>query len=180
MGEEPAEASWPTEAHIRFATEALARFSDWIRFADAKAGAVILVLGLALSDLLNRAGTFSAAGHSASKWGEVATIAFWIGGGLAVATTASVIATLFPKTTPGEESLAYFGDVAKAESAGEYRRILHALSEDQLADHVAAQAWDLSRLAKAKFVRIRYAYAFAFCFLVVWAVGRLTLAWSTP
>jgi hypothetical protein len=180
MAQESTDASWPTEAHVKFATEALHRFSDWVRFADAKAGAVIVVLGLALSDLLKRAGTFSEAGHSASRWGEVATIAFWVGGSLAVATTVAVIATLLPKANPGEESLAYFGDVAKAESAAEYRRTLHALSEDELADHIAAQAWDLARIAKIKFVRIRYAYAFALGFLVVWAVSRVALAWSTP
>lgn len=180
MADEPSNGSWPSEAHVKFATEALDRFSDWIRFADAKAGAVVVVLGLALSDLVKRAGAFADAGHGASKWGEVATVAFWVAGGLAVATTLLVIMTLFPKATPGEESLAYFGDVAKADSAAAYRETLHALSENQLADHIAAQAWDLSRIAKTKFVRIRYAYGFALGCLVVWALARVALAWSTP
>lgn len=180
MAQKSPDGSWPTEGHVKFVTEALDRFSDWVRFADAKAGAVIVVLGLALSDLLKRAGAFAEAGHGASNWGEVATITFWIAGALAVATTVAVIATLFPKATPGEESLAYFGDVATAESAAAYRQTLHALSANQLGDHIAAQAWDLSRIAKAKFVRIRYAYAFALGFLVAWAVARLALAWSTP
>lgn len=180
MAQEPPDGSWPTEAHVKFATEALERFSDWIRFADAKAGVVLVVLGLALSDLLKRAGAFVDAGLAASAWGEVATVAFWVAGGLAVATTVLVIMTLFPKAAPSEESLAYFGDVAKAGSAAAYRQTLHALSEGQLADHIAAQAWDLSRIAKVKFARIRYAYGFALGFLVAWAVARLALAWSTP
>lgn len=85
MAQEPPDGSWPTEAHVKFATEALERFSDWIRFADAKAGVVLVVLGLALSDLLKRAGAFVDAGLAASAWGEVATVAFWVAGGLAVA-----------------------------------------------------------------------------------------------
>lgn len=180
MAQEPPDGGWPTDAHVKFATAALDRFSDWIRFADAKAGAVIVVLGLALSDLLKRAGAFADAGHAESAWGEVATVAFWVAGALAVATTVLVILTLFPKATPGEESLAYFGDVAKAGTAAAYRQTLHALTEHQLADHIAAQAWDLSRIAKAKFVRLRYAYALALGFLVAWAVARLAMAWSLP
>lgn len=97
MAQEPPDGSWPTEAHVKFATEALERFSDWIRFADAKAGVVLVVLGLALSDLLKRAGAFVDAGLAASAWGEVATVAFWVAGGLAVATTVLVIMTLFPR-----------------------------------------------------------------------------------
>src|SRR5690554_5432834 len=122
MSEEREREGWPTEAHIKFAVDSLDRFSDWARFADAKAGAVIVVLGLALSDLLQRAGPLSAAGLSGSRWGVVATVGFWVACVLATATTISVIAALFPKATPGEESLAYFGDVARAPTATDFRR----------------------------------------------------------
>ena len=179
MGSEPTDRAWPGDAHVKFATEALDRFSDWVRFADAKAGAVMVVLGLGLADVVKRAAAFSRAGHAPSLWGEVATVAFWVSCGLAVATTTAVVKTLFPRVSPGEESLAYFGDVAKADSPAAYRHLLHTLSEDELADHIAAQAWDLSRIARDKFVRIRVAYAFAFGFLVAWVVARLALAWSS-
>lgn len=178
MPDDGADEGWPTEAHIKFTTDALDRFSGWIRFADAKAGAVIVVLGLALADLLQRAGSLSEAGNSGSAWGDIAAVAFWIAGGLAALTTAAVVATLFPKAAAGDESLAFFGDVANARSAGEYRQSLHALSENNLADHIAAQTWALSRIAKAKFARIRFAYGFALAFLAAWAVARVAFAWS--
>lgn len=175
---EPPEQDWPT-GHVEFVAKSLDRFSDWIRFADAKAGAVLVVIGVALADLLERAGALTSAANFISRWGIVATIAFWAGAGLAVATTVSVIAALFPSVKPGEASMAYFGHAAKAETATAYRQTVRGLSESQLADLVAAQAWDLARIARAKFARIRLAYFFALGYLVTWAVARLALAWSS-
>ncbi|MGH8925553.1 MAG: Pycsar system effector family protein [Acidimicrobiia bacterium] len=175
---EPSDQGWPT-GHVDFVATSLDRFSDWIRFADAKAGAVLVVIGVALADLLERAGALTSAATATSRWGAVATIAFWAGGGLAVATTVSVMAALFPSVKPGEASEAHFGHVAEAESPTAYRQTLRGLSESQLADHVAAQAWDLARIATAKFARIRLAYLFALGYLITWAVARLALAWSS-
>lgn len=49
----------------------------------------------------------------------------------ATCTVIRVVSALFPKTIPGEESLAYFGEVAKAKSAAEYRKRIRALLKDE-------------------------------------------------
>lgn len=178
MDDQETDQSAPSSAHVEFANLALDRFSDWVRFADAKAGAVMVVLGVALSDLLARAGSLADAWQAKSLLGWIATVAFWLACALAALTLSCVVSALFPRVTPREESLAYFGDVAKYEDAGKYRKALLDLPPDRLVDHIFTQAFDLARIARTKFERLRFAYRFVFIFLALWGIARLALAWG--
>lgn len=166
----------PSRVHVEFAKAALDRFSDWVRFADTKAGAVMVVLGIALSDLLTRAGSLTSVGQARSGWAYATLIAFWIAIGAVVATVTCVVKVLFPKVSPSEESLAFFGDVAKHKTASKYREALLSLPEEKLADHLMSQAFDLVSIAQEKFRWTRWAYVSVFAFLVAWALARLALA----
>lgn len=53
------------------------RFGGWVQYGDTKAGAVLVVFGLGLADLLGVAHDLINAHRLQSDWGWVATGAFW-------------------------------------------------------------------------------------------------------
>jgi len=80
MTDAHAEPDGPPEesAHAEFVRETLENLSAWVRFADAKAGAV-LVLGLLLADALANAGDLHRAYSNGNGLGVAATVLLWIG-----------------------------------------------------------------------------------------------------
>jgi len=168
--------SWPI-AHVEFASQSLDRASRWVQFADAKVGAMLVILGIAFGDLASHARLLYKAPDSvAAPWGEFAAASLFVALATAALTVWFCARALTPKLIPGEESIAYFGDVAQAKSAEEFRTQLRGLSDQQLTDHLAAQVWDVSRIAKWKFARVRLAFFFVLLFLAAWALGRVILA----
>ena len=150
------------------------RFSSWIQFADAKAGAVLALLALGFADLLENAGRLSTSLGDPSLIGRIAGACFWLAAVSSGVTVVLVSRALFPQLKAEQESLFYFAHVARRESPAALARDLQAL--DSLEDHLVSQVWRLAQVATTKFERTRLAYFGALGFLFFWAASRLALS----
>jgi hypothetical protein len=162
---------------LDFLYRAVDSFAQWVQFADAKAGGVILVLSIGALDVFNKSRTFIEAHNDVHPgWGWASLVAF-IGAIVAMAVTiGSVGRTLFPKHRPSKPS-DYFFSVAGSYPDGEsYAAAARGKHEDDLIEHVAIQAWNLGRIAHDKYGHLRRAYVGAFFFLVAWGLARVTLS----
>lgn len=159
------------EESYQFLSDSLSRVSEWVRFADAKAGGVLAILALLLADALDKAGTLWRAYNLDHLLGDVSTIAFWLALGAAVCTVALVSRALFPRIKSTTSSKAFFGDVARHENYEEYSA---AVAEANAQEEIAKQVWEVSRIAAAKFTTLRYAYATAVTFLVLYVISRMS------
>lgn len=162
-----------------FAADAQHRFQQWIQFADAKAAAVLVLIGLGTADLIKNAKRLSEAFESTSSaWGDIATASFWLACTLVAVAVVLVSLSLFPRVKPARKSLAYFGDVASFGSSGAFSTALSKRSAKELQDETNSQVWQLARIASVKFRLLKWSYRFALGFLVALVVGRVCLAWS--
>ena len=81
-----------------------------------------------------------------------------------------VYKVFFPHLNPAPtESITFFGDIAKG-TAGEYKKRVIAISEDEFLDDMACQIWRNSEILKIKFDHVRVAFIFAGLSLPPWAV----------
>jgi hypothetical protein len=163
--------------HTQFLSEALTRFQQWIQFADAKAGAVLVILGLGVASLIDKAGNLSDAYRLPSQWGDLATLLFWAACAAAAATVVCVSIALFPRVKPGEPSLAYFGHVATM-SSKKFETEIGKLGQDELNHHLALQAWELARVAYTKYRWLKPSYWLVVLFLVLYVMARSVYAGS--
>jgi hypothetical protein len=152
------------------------RFATWVQFGDAKAGGVLALLVLGTADLIGHAGRLVRAHELRSCWGAVATAFFWIALALAVGVVFEVSRALFPRVRAKTHSVYYFGSVAEYDSGAAYASKTMGLSADEVTQHMAAQAWELARIASRKFQRVRMAYWLVLAFLGAWALARCALA----
>lgn len=157
-----------------FYAKSVDRFSTWVQFEDAKAGAVIVLLGLGFVDLLGHAGRIIHA-HSTSTYGAIASVAFWIAMICAAAVVAFVTLAVKPATHSKESSIFFFGTVATFGSRPEYEQAVGSLDATERAHEMAAQAWQLARIARTKVCFVGWAFRFVAVFLVAWALARLAL-----
>ena len=159
-----------------FLYRSIERVSDWIKYQDSKAGAVLVILAIGAADLIAQADRLVDA-HETSKLGVAASTMFWVAVTAAVVTVAFVALTLFPRVEPKSgPSLFYFGSVAGYRTAEDFHKEVQEMSDDSLARHLATQAWELARLAAAKVAFVRIATGAALCFLGAWATARFLLA----
>jgi hypothetical protein len=160
-----------------FLFRSVERFADWLKFADAKAAAVIVIFGLGWADLLSRAGRLARA-HSefGGVYGWGATGSFWAACLLAVVTVVLLAQTLFPRLKSSEHSLFYFGTVATEYTADDYAKAVDALSEAELAKQLSSQAWQVARIAHLKLARLKTAFYATLMFLGAWALARAFLS----
>jgi Family of unknown function (DUF5706) len=166
----------PTETQIEALERTVERFAGWVQFGDAKAGGVLVLLGIGLADLLTHADPLLHAHHRHSKWGDVATITFIAALALAVVVVIKVSRALFPRVKPTKDSAFFFGSVSKYPSGAAYTAAFLALSGKDVAEQLGEQAWELARIASRKFAQTRHAYWLVLVFLGAWAVARSTLA----
>jgi predicted permease len=152
------------------------RFAEWVRFGDAKAGGVLVILGLGLADLLDHAARLTAAHDLHSKWGDLATVLFWTALILAGIAVVTVSRALFPRVKATTDSEFFFGTVANYGSGGAYRDAVARLTPEQIEGQLAEQAWELARIADRKYRHTREAYFIALLFLLAWAIARSTLS----
>jgi hypothetical protein len=152
------------------------RFGGWVQFADAKAGAVLVLLGLGLADLLDHAGRLAHAHVLRSDWGDAATALFWIALALAAVVVAEASRALFPRVKAKTHSVYFFGSVANYPSGSAFATAVTDLPPAAVAEQMAEQAWELARIATRKFERLRMAYWFALAFLAAWALARCAMA----
>jgi hypothetical protein len=165
-------------AHADFLQRALAAAGEWTRFTDPKVIAVLVFLGLGVTDLIDHASALVDAHDSGDFGGWLATLAFYTACALAVLTVVFASFALFPRPNPEERtpSLYYFGGIATFATAQAYERAVRAKSARELEGEVARQAWEVSRIAGRKVQLARYAYIAVIAFLAAWVGGRMALA----
>ena len=170
------------------------RFTSWVQYEDAKAGAVLVLLGLGLTDVLGNADTLINAYHAPaphhSGWGWVATVAFWAAIVAAVCTVAVIATAVWPYTGPGRRprvgnSLFYFNDVAtnyryrdpteKAKMLAEYRERVRDTPDEELEKDMSQQAFILAHIAAKKVRLVKLGFWSVTGFLIAWAVARIAL-----
>ncbi len=158
------------------------RFSQWVQFEDAKASAVLVLVGLGLVDLLGHAGRLIDAHLLRSDFGLGATAFFATAIASAAVAVFFVIYALMPRYTltplrrkPAEESVFFFGSVALWSRQG-YQDRVASMSPDDLEREMASEAWQLARIADRKVKLAGWAYAFVILFLISWALARVTLS----
>jgi hypothetical protein len=158
-----------------FLFRSIERFADWVKFADAKAAALVVVFGLGLTDLLAHAARLEE-GHGIGGFdGWAATVLFWVACVLAAWTVLDLARTLFPSLKPAQVSLFYFGTVAELER-DEYANRISSLTSSALQRDLSSQAWQLAVIAQTKLARLRTAFYVTLCFLGAWALARIFLS----
>ena len=162
---------------LDFLYRAVDSFAQWVQFADAKAGGVILVLSIGALDVFHKARDYIDAHKLANAtWGWISLVAF-IAAVVAMAfTLAGVGRTLFPKLRESKPSDYFFGVAASYPDGDAYGAAAAGKHEVDLIEHVAIQAWNLGCIAHDKYGHLRKAYVAAFFFLITWGVARVTLS----
>ena len=166
------------QPQLDFLYRASETFERAVQFADAKAGGVVLILGIGILDLFRHVRDFLDARDVSAGWGWLATIACLIAIVAALATVLQVGRALFPRSRPGLGSLFFFGVVASYPSPKEYGEKVWFSRERELFDAMAIQAWNLAGIAGEKYRHLRLAYTAALAFASFWAVARLGLSLS--
>jgi len=160
---------------------AVDRFGGWVQYGDTKAGAVLVVLGLGLTDLLDNARTLIRAHQLPSGWGTLATVCFAIAIAAAATAVITLGATVFPRaprSKPANWTLLYYRDVA-ARGAATYASDVTTATLATLNDHRAREAYGLAKIAQTKAVITRYAYLSAGLFLLSWPAARIAFTLAT-
>jgi hypothetical protein len=153
------------------------QFAQWIVFADAKAGGVILILSIGALDVFHKAHDYIDAHNLRHPaWGWTALLAF-AGSVVAMAiTVAGVGRTLFPKIRESRPSDNFFGVVARYQNEQVFATKIRNMRETDLLESLATQCWNLARINDDKYRNLRRAYIGAFFFLVSWGVARFALS----
>jgi hypothetical protein len=165
----------PSETQIEALERTVERFAGWVQFGDAKAGGVLVLLGIGLADLLTHADPLLHAHRLHSKWGDVATITFIAALALAVVVVIKVSRALFPRVKATTHSAFFFGSASNYPTGAAYTAAFLALTANEVAEQLGEQAWELARIANGKFAHTRHAYWLVVAFLSAWAVARSTL-----
>jgi hypothetical protein len=164
------------QPQLDFLYRACETFDRAVQFADAKAGGVVLILGIGTLDLFRHVRDFLDARDVSAGWGWLSTIACLIAIVAALATVMQVGRALFPRSRPGLGSLFFFGVVASYPSPKEYGEQVWFSRERELFNAMATQAWNLAGIAGQKYEHLRRAYMAALTFAIFWAVARLGLS----
>lgn len=156
---------------------------EWARYSDPKALAVLVFLGLGLTDLLSKSSKLQAAHEIGGFWAHTATIAFWLGLLLVVITVAAVSAAVFPRlgrdpfqSRKQAKSLFFFRGVAEYKSGSEYEAAVRSRTSQQLESEIAHQAYEVSKVASTKHKWTQRAYVAVLFFLTSWAISRLAFS----
>ena len=166
------------EDHLEFLEDAQRRFQSWIQLADAKAGAVLVIIGLMATNLISKSDRLSRAADATSEWGTVAAWCFW-GACLAAAVSVVLVSlALFPRTKATTKSLAFFANVSNYKNADAYLDAVKKKDAAGLRKETANQVWELSRVATWKFAFLKRSYAATVAFLILTAASRIALRWS--
>ena len=161
---------------LDFLYRAAETFERAVQFADAKAGGVVLILGIGILDLFRNVRKFLDARDASAAWGWLSTIACVIAIVFALVTVLQIGRSLFPRRRPGMRSLFFFGVAAAYPSPIEYGDAVWRSPERDLFRSMATQAWNLAGIAREKYRHLRRAYMAALLFATFWALARLGLS----
>jgi hypothetical protein len=110
--------------------------------------------------------------HSFSIW-------MWITGGVTIACLGVSVGFLYwgssPQLKGGEESLVYFGEIAKR-TEHKFIEDFSAQSEKHYANDLLAQAWRNSRILGVKFLCLKWAFRFMAFSILPWLVSLALFA----
>lgn len=152
---------------------ALASAADWTRYTDPKVFGVFVFLGIGVSDLLEHASELIDAHEASGFFAWAATLSFYVACALVVATVVCASKALFPRAkSQASAGVLFFGHIATYDTPEQY---LEAVKAADLDAEVAAQAWEVSRIAAAKVTWAQHAYRAVVGFLAFWAIGRIAL-----
>jgi hypothetical protein len=154
--------------------------SEYIKFADAKAAAVLTIIGMvgALSGVAAPT-IFEAASADARLWWGGCVIT----GAVAISVVMGIhftVAALMPRSVGAGESLASFPDIARLDVESYLKRTT-GLTAEQVDREYALHNATLARVALAKFTAIRgalwwtrVAMVSGYCEAVLYAVSKTT------
>ncbi|WP_433203595.1 Pycsar system effector family protein [Nocardia sp. CA-107356] len=137
--------------------------SEWVKFADAKAGATLALSGAMLALLSGRL-------RETPEPPVSTLIMLYISVGLAGVSALLAVWTVLPRTRRlGANSLIHYGTIAKFASGEHYRAaVLSTLADPNAFDAALAQhVWTIARAASRKYVLVTWAIRFLAAALVV-------------
>lgn len=143
--------------------------SDWIRVADAKAGATLAIDGVVLALLSGR--LRGPTGLSAAS-----TVSLSLGVALAAASGLLAIWAVVPRTKRlRADSMVHYGTIAAFESAAAYHDAALALHADPeaLSKALTGHIWIISRSARTKYLLVIWAIRLLAATLIVGLVALL-------
>ena len=161
---------------LDFLYRATEGFERAVQFADAKAGGVVLILGIGILDLFRHVRDFLDARDLSAAYGWLSTVSAVLAIVSGLITVGQVGRALFPRKRPGLRSLFFFGVAASFPGPKEYGDAVWFARERELFQSMATQAWNLAGIAGEKYRHLRLAYTAALAFAVFWAVARLGLS----
>jgi Family of unknown function (DUF5706) len=125
---------------------------EWVRFADAKAGAVLAVDGVLIAQF---------APHVDDKGANAVSLGFVVGAMVLAAFSAlSALFAVYPRISMVKPvSMLYFDHVSRRKDALDYHyAAMHLLRDsDLLARGLTDQIWAFSRQARRKYVHVTWA-----------------------
>jgi len=140
--------------HAEFGENTRQYVAEFVRFADAKAGALLTfssVVSATLGALCAPSLARFREAHSGWSWVALAAALPFVVS--TVMTVMRSVESLSPRTPAADESLASFPDIAAMESA-EFLSRSRALPASSIADQYTMINWQLSRVAAAKYAAL--------------------------
>ncbi|MEU8899292.1 Pycsar system effector family protein [Nocardia sp. NPDC048505] len=137
--------------------------SEWVKFADAKAGATLALSGAMLALLSGRL-------REVPEPPTASLIMLYVSVALAGVSALLAVWTVLPRTRRlGANSLIHYGTIARFASAEHYRTaMLAALADPAAFDAALAHhVWTIARAATRKYVLVTWAIRFLAAALVV-------------
>ena len=132
------------------------QMADLIKLADAKAIALFSVLGIMTAALLARLTAVRFQVKLTSL--DMSLIAYFISGFLIFLALKTVITVIYPRLSKGNvKGMTYFGDIV-ARSVEKYVEQGLKLTEEETAKNLYRHAYNLARVADAKFKALQFAY----------------------
>lgn len=185
--------------HREFLEKALTSAGEWTRYADPKALGVLVLLGIGVKDLLDRASRFvhprepaaaacdviNVAGHTCRGLG--ATTLFVVACLLATIVVGFVTHALFSRITlkgllgleKGEtlpRSRFFFGEVRRYGSQEAYAQDVLSRPQHELLRDIAGQVYEVSKVCQTKHMATQRAYFALGAFLIAWVAARVLLS----
>jgi hypothetical protein len=151
-----------------FYYKSVERFADWLKYQDTKAAGAAALLGLGLVNLLENSKSLTTAyQQSPPGLGWVVTIAFWLAMPVALFALFAIIRVFGPHVIAHEDSLYFWGTVAKYSDPSIYRKAVQETDPEDLVGQVGGQAWQLAAITaqKTRWVKVAYRAALSFAFL---------------